>query len=264
MIYIAAIWRIEGRVHLPKIPAKWLIIGPFGYFFYWLGFLKSFASFTAYSGTASETTVLNYTWPIFTLLFYNIIIENNNSKLHFMEYLSIALSFSGVVLLATQGRLVQPGNLAGIGWGLFAGASYGLFSAYSRTLSSRQQPAFLLVSVGISIALTILLIFVNQVFMSAPPLHLSTNTVGLAAISGLLIDGLGYLLWTAALTRSAQEGISLGKIATRMYLLPLLSLGWVALWFGEKRLTDSDFALSAGLIVAGQIVSSIAPKSAPH
>jgi drug/metabolite transporter (DMT)-like permease len=262
LVYAVQIWVQQGRkglfMSIKAIPWRWWVIGPFGYFFYWLGFLNSFRSFAAYSGTASETTVLNYTWPIFTLIFSALLLDRNRrtDRLALMvEYAAIGLAFGGVYLLATNGRMMQVGNVPGILWGLLAGASYGLFSAYSRTVEARAQSAFLLVSVLASLPLTGGLLLVQQLQPEAIPLQLSARMVGLAALSGLLIDGLGYLLWTRALITSVEEGVPLGRIAAVVYVLPLLSLGVVGLWFGETRLFDADVALATLLVLSGAVVS---------
>ncbi len=62
-----------------------------------------------------------------------------------------------MALVATGGDLVrlQVANLRGLAWGLFAGAAYGLFGAYSSTVSGDEHSAFLLASILASCLLII-------------------------------------------------------------------------------------------------------------
>jgi drug/metabolite transporter (DMT)-like permease len=120
-----------------------ILVGPFGYFVYSAALNLSYRNFDS----ASETTVLNYTWPVFTVIFTQLVFKGLTRKdrlVRMIEWLGIGLGFLSVIVLASRGEfnlLVEP-NLPGIGWGLLAGASYGFFSAYSGTVSRERQSIF--------------------------------------------------------------------------------------------------------------------------
>ncbi|MBK8516591.1 MAG: DMT family transporter [Saprospiraceae bacterium] len=119
------------------LSVKFVFFSMTGYFFYWLFFLHSIE---AYGSNVSAPLVLNYTWPfftgIFTILFYK------REKFNSIFYLSSILGFCGVVILLLKGDFASFSiidSVKGFAFGLLAGLSYGLFSAYSSSLTTDKE-----------------------------------------------------------------------------------------------------------------------------
>ena len=147
IIYIVYAYRNYGKElfrQFRHIPVKYFLIGLSGYYAVWVGNTESFRAFDS----ASETTVLNYTWLIFTVFFTETIFRRKkqlNLK-SIIEYTGVFAAFVSVYVLAVKGRWGQfdIGNVEGIFWGLFGGMAYGFFSAYSGTIPKKKQPVFLI------------------------------------------------------------------------------------------------------------------------
>jgi drug/metabolite transporter (DMT)-like permease len=199
---------------------------------------------------ASEAAILNYTWPIFTVLFTELVFPDEEKRgLHvrLVEGVGILLGFLAVVVLATEGDLLSfsISNVKGIGWGLVVGASYGLFSAYSSTVPKKEQSLFLLVSVAISvIAMVPLVIF--EMPLQMPPV----NALAVAAALGCLLNGIGYIAWTRANRLAREQGISISSVASLMFALPPLGLVVIAVLLGEGKLLEIYFMVSLALLLA--------------
>lgn len=61
---------------IKSISIQYLLIGLCGYYIYWLSFIQSFRAFNS----GSEATVLNYTWPIFTIFLQNYFLGIRTEK----------------------------------------------------------------------------------------------------------------------------------------------------------------------------------------
>jgi positive regulator of sigma E activity len=239
---------------LKHIPPIWWIAAPSGYGIYWFCFQRTYTYYEAYNHSTAAPVILNYTWPVFTVLFYQLLYESNVGKpgVRLIEYLSLMLCMAGVAILATEGRFAGIGNLPGILYGLLTGASYGLFSAHSRTLGGIRQLAYLLFAVASSLLLMTAMLG-YQAACGTLQWELSLTDIQLAFVSGCVVESAGYLAWTQALRLSVQEQVPLSRIAARMYVLPLLSLGMVAAWFHETTLTEPYCIGAIVCVLAGAI-----------
>lgn len=131
---------------------RFVAFGLLGYFVYWLGVSQSYR---AYDGVA-EPTVLNYTFPVFTVLFTELLFRRRGRRsfvAYAVEGVGVALAFLSMVLMVTGGNPAQLGvaNPTGLLWGLLGGASYGLFSAYSSTVPRDRQLVSLVYASGTSV-----------------------------------------------------------------------------------------------------------------
>jgi drug/metabolite transporter (DMT)-like permease len=232
----------------------YILWGPLGYFAYNVPQNQSFRAF----GSASETTILNYTWPIFAMLFSKLFTrshaqEGNHRLANLLEGLALFLGLFSVVLVATEGSLtrIQINNPPGLIWGIITGLSYGLFSAYSTTVPRERQPVFLLTGTITST------IFISPFALSE--LHqsglLTFGNIGLSAIMGCLLSGVAYITWTAALRRSVEQSLNLARVLSLVYVLPLLSLTVIFLLLGEGNITRPYFLVSVVLIIISSILS---------
>ena len=94
LTFLAGLSFVHGRELWPRIkmlrPRDWFF-GLFGYFFYWYGLIQCFREFSSASGS----TVLNYTWPVFTVFFTELVFRRTSkSGLHrLVEWTGIFLGF---------------------------------------------------------------------------------------------------------------------------------------------------------------------------
>lgn len=238
-----------GRAGLRRAAnARHLLFGASGYFLYSTALMLSFRAY----GRASEPTVLNYTWPVFTLLLTprfaasaGLAVRSSTARAR----IGVALCLLSVATLATglDPRSFDAGNLPGLLYGLAAGLSYGLFSAYSSTVPSDDHAGFLLAASGGSVVA-----MAPLALRDLPEAVAVTPAEWAAAFAlGALVNGLGYATWTLANRLAAETGEPLARVTAPVFLLPLLSLCAIALLLGEGRLFDPAVALAALLVTAG-------------
>ncbi len=170
-----------------------------------------------------------------------------------MEGVSLLLGMVSVVLVATEGDVAgfQIQNLPGLIWGLAAGASYGLFSAYSATISEREQPVFLLTAIGASFIFVLPLGFTERYLISS----LNLYDLGVALLMGFLVNGISYITWTGALHRARRLKVSVAKIVAPMFLIPLLSLVVISIMLGEGRIWQPYFLVSLITSISGSVLA---------
>lgn len=242
-----------------KIPAAYLLIGPLGYFVYSVAITQSSRAFDS----ISETTILNNTWPVFTVLFADLfLIKTRKPKaIRCVEALGILLSFLSVVILVSGGNFASLQlEIRGILWGLLAGISYGLFGAYSGVINRDEQKVFLLTA----IALSLLLISVPALIESRHTNPLTVLDIVVAFSMGALLDGLGYILWTSAIRLSKERKAQVSTIASLMFFLPFINLAIVRFVLDEQQLYQPYFILSLVLILASTYLIQKATPIAKH
>jgi len=235
-----------GRVRLGHI-----IFGPCGYFIYSIGLVQSYRHFDS----ASETTVLNYTWPVFTIVFTELLFGRRRKRTasgRLVEGVGVGLGFLSVLVLATRGNpaAFETTNVGGVLWGLLAGVSYGLFSAYSSTVSADEQSVFLLAAITTSLLL--------MAGCSVAEIHLlHTFTVQdmlVAVVLGCLLHGVGYITWTRANRLARERGTNISSVASLMFVLPLLSLTVIAVLLKEQQIFQPYFIGSLLLVIASSVL----------
>ena len=106
--------------------SKLFIIGLLGTFFY-----KLFLYLGINKMQASQAFVINYLWPITTVIFACIILKE---KMTFRKIIAILLSFVGVIIITSDGNLldINKNNIIGALYCVIAAISYGLFSVLNK------------------------------------------------------------------------------------------------------------------------------------
>lgn len=226
---------------------KAVMYGLSGYLIYNLCFGLAIIAY----GNATEPTILNYTWPFFTVLFTVLFYKRQKAGLSF--YVSTMLGFGGVILLASKGDLTSIeldrsafGLIAGVGTGL----SYGLFSAFSSSVAQAAQPKFLLLATLLSFIGMLAFAFY---FHGITAFDMPASDFILALIYGLLLDSLGHVFWTRVQALTAERKEDLNAAVSLVYYLPLLSLSLIAIFLKEDQLFQ-PFMLGALLLITGSSV----------
>jgi drug/metabolite transporter (DMT)-like permease len=226
---------------IKKISFSFLFFGLFGYFFYYLGLVQSFHLFNS----ASEPAILNYTFPLFTVIFTDLWFGKKIKrpwKIRFIEYLGVAIGFFAIVVLSTKGNIaaLQITNLPAILWGLSAGVAYAIFSVYSSCVKAEDQDIFLFAGIFSSLLFAIIISF-----SEFNGIHNVTQRSFIAnAVLAIIINGFGYLAWTRANRLAKEKNISISSIASLLFILPLLGLIIVSLILRETAILQPYFLVS--------------------
>jgi drug/metabolite transporter (DMT)-like permease len=239
---------------LPKIkkfPVAFLFFGLFGYFFYYLGLVQSFHLFNS----ASEPAILNYTFPLFTVIFTEIWFGRKIKRaigIRIVEYLGVLIGFFAIVILATKGEVttLQFTNVPAVLWGLSAGVAYALFSVYSSLVKKEDQSIFLLASIFSSLILACII-----TIPEFPELRMVSPNVFVAnALLAIIINGFGYLFWTRANRVASEKNISIATVASLLLIIPFLGLIIIAFTLKETELFHPYFLVSLGLITTSSLL----------
>jgi drug/metabolite transporter (DMT)-like permease len=233
-----------------KFKPSYLFFGLFGYFLYWQCFFQGLREFTSASGT----TVLNYTWPIFTVIFTELFFRTSSKtkRYRLVQAAGVSFGFLAVVVLATEGDLAsfQIPSFVGFLWGLGAGVSYGLFSAFSSSVKSEDQLTFLTISVVTSLAAMLPFSYSELHLLST--LHF--DDFALVAFLGFFIDGLGYMAWASANRQAKEKNIDISSIASLIFFLPIVSIAMLSMVLGEKELFHPYFIITIALLIVSTIL----------
>lgn len=255
LAYAGFLYKGDFIRKLKRIPARYFLIGLFGYYAIWVGNTESFLSYNS----ASETTVLNYTWLIFTVFFSQLFFRPPSSiNARFMVgNLGVLFCFLAVYFLAVEGRIgtFDFSNTRGLFWGLAGGMAYGFFSAYSSKIPKEEHPLFLIAAISSSLlAMLATAIFRNDSFAESV-LKITAFDVLIAFAMGVLVDAFGYVMWTGSLRQASKLDIDISKVASIIFFLPVLSLVIVSIVFGENTIFKDYFLFSLVFLLSGIFLS---------
>lgn len=251
LLYSLIYYKKRFLQKLLHVKIAYFFFGLFGYFIYYLGMFESFHSFNS----ASDPAILNYTFPIFTVIFRDLLFVSKmpkTLKVKLFEYGGLSIAFLSIIIVATHGNIstLQLSNIPGLLWGLLAGISYGLFSAHSTSVRTEDQPIFFLAATFIS--------FLISIYFALPDIHavshLSISNLGFQAILAFVVNGLGYITWTRANRLANVMHIPISSIASLLYILPFLSLIIISYFLKETEITKSYFLLSLVILIIGTYI----------
>ena len=171
---------------------------------------------------ASQAFIINYLWPIMTVLFACIILKE---KMTAKKIIAILLSFVGVIIVTANGDIlnVDKSSMIGAGYCILAAISYGLFSVLNKKKTYNKflsMMLFYLVSFIISL---------SYILVSKSVFIIKTNQlIGLLWI-GIFTSATAFTSWALALEKGDTA-----KISNLAYITPFLSLIWTALILKES------------------------------
>ena len=183
--------------------------------------------------TATSATLYLSTAPVFILLLSRPLL---GERIRPRQWLGVAISFCGVGLIGTQGRLLSGAALASFNIGDFlALLSMAFWGTYTVLLRRRQDPLdtpeFLTVQCAIGLA--VMLPWVAVELAIGAQAHLTAiglGAVAYSAVGSLLLAGAG---WTYVVKRlgAARAGASMHLMPGIAVLLSMLFLGEYPAWY---------------------------------
>jgi drug/metabolite transporter (DMT)-like permease len=233
-----------NKVHLIRMTTRKellssAILGFINPFLYYLILLKAYQLLPA-----QVAQPLNMIWPII-LVFLSVPILRQ--KIERKSFLALFISFTGVYIISSQGRLLEPGHSDLTGIFLATGSS--MFWALYFILNvkdKRDEGVKLLLNFTFgSIYLIITMIVTGK-------LQIETGIKGIASsvYVGIFEMGITFLFWLKAL----QMASTTAKVSNLVYIAPFLSLVFVHFMLHEPVYYTTPLGLV--LIISGIFIQN--------
>ena len=181
---------------------------------------------------ASQAFIINYLWPIMTVVFACFILKE---KMTIRKMVAIVLSFIGVIIVTSNGSLsIESSSLIGALFCILAAISYGLFSVLNKMKKFNKFLSMMLFYLSSFIVSLLYILITKEWYIPQ-----SNQLMGLLWI-GILTSAISFTSWALALEKG-----NTAKISNLAYITPFLSLIWTGLVLKE---TITIYAI-IGLIV---------------
>ena len=188
---------------------------------------------------ASHAFIVNYLWPIMSVVFACVILKE---KLTFKKVLAIAVSFVSVGIVSfSKLSSFSTDLVVGTVLCMLGAVCYGIFTALNRKVQYDKR-----LSMMINYAVTFLLTTVINGCRGDLFLPNGAQALGMAW-NGMFTMALAGTLWILALQRGKTE-----KISNLAYITPFLSLVWTTLFLREAF--DPMNILGLTVIVTGILI----------
>ena len=191
-----------------------------------IGFPGTFLYYVFYyAGTAqmpaSQAFIVNYLWPIMSVVFACIVLKQ---KLTVKKAAAILLSFLGVgISMADRFGNMDQNFLLGAIFCALGAVSYGVFTAFNTKFGYDKRISMML-NYGVTFVITSIINWVNgDLFIPS-----AIQCLGFAW-NGMFTMAVAATLWVMALRIGKTE-----KISNLAYITPFVSMLWTALILHEK------------------------------
>jgi len=193
--------------------------------------------------SASEGFLLAYTWPMLVIL---LTFPFLREKLTVKKLCSIFISFGGIVVIVTHGRIftLSLTSLQGDLLALRGASVFALFSVLGKKYRYDQVVSVFLYFVTALVFIIPTLILFSS--LKIPSWHIWLGLL----LNGLVVNGISYIFWLKALEYGDTSVIS-----NALYFTPFLSLVSITLFLGEQILLSSIVGLI--IIVVGIVLQSV-------
>lgn len=171
---------------------------------------------------ASQAFIINYLWPIMTVLFACIILKEKMTK---RKIIAIIFSFIGVMIVTANGNIlsIEKNSYIGAFYCILAAISYGLFSVFNKKKSYDKH-----ISMMIFYFFSFIISLIYIIIFKAWYIPQTNQLLGLFWI-GFFTSAIAITSWALALEKGDTA-----KISNLAYITPFLSLIWTALILKEK------------------------------
>ncbi len=199
-------------------------------FLYAITFSFAYVSLTTGTGALILFGAVQITMIVLTLI--------SGERLRLMEWLGLGLAFCGLVYLLLPG--VTAPSLSGFFLMAMAGIAWGIYTLRGR--GTKDPLADTTFNFFRSVPLVII-----PALLAFPKMHVSTEGIMLAALSGGITSGIGYAIWYTAL-----RGLTATQAAVVQLSVPIIAaLGGVVL---ISELITLRLILSAFLTLGGILI----------
>ncbi len=200
-------WQIM-KTYSFKDYLKMALIGLPGVFLYYVFYYEGSAKMAA-----SQAFIINYLWPIMSVVFACIVLKE---KMTVRKIVAVLLSFVGVFTVAGEDLInFNAQSVLGVFLCFLAAVSYGLYTALNKKCPYDKQ---VLTTVAmLSAALPSLVV----VLLRGENVMISFKEVPGILWNGVFTMAIANLLWTLALAKG-----NTAKISNLAYITPFLSLVW--------------------------------------
>lgn len=205
-------------------------------FLYYLVLLKSYTLLKA-----QEAGTLNYIWPITLVL---LSIPFLKQKIGLWSIVAVLISFSGIMIISTEGDLNSLSFREP--FGVFLALVSSIFWAMYWILNIKDKKDEVL-KLFLNFGFGTVFIFIYVILFTGFSLPSTKGIVGSAYI-GLFEMSLTYFFWLRGLKYSENSA----KVSNLVYLSPFISLIIIQQVLNEKILTSTVIGLT--LIIAGIIL----------
>lgn len=216
--------------------------------FYYLCFYYSL-----HNGPRIEMNIINYLWPIITMILSVYVFKNKSEKLSFYQWLLVVVSFIGSVYIAFDNSILFFGNGLDFTYLISFGAaiSAGLYLNFNMKLNKYFTSSLYIYFVALIASLVTLLLFYLLV---KPKLIINSETIiGILFISIIIFVG-GQITWAEALRHSNSI-----IVASLSYFTPILSASFLNFFLGDKLSTRLVFG--ATMIIVSNFLLNLKNKN---
>lgn len=189
-----------------------------------------------YAGTdilpASQAFIINYLWPIMSVIFACIILKE---KLSVRKVVAIAVSFAGIIIvMGNDLTALDPKVFGGALCCVMGAVSYGIFTALNQKFNYNKSMSLMVSYFATFVVTTAINIVKSDLFMPR-----------IDQMAGFLWNGIFAVAVANTLWVIALENGKTAKISNFAYITPFLSSVWTFIFLKEPITVYS----MAGLIV---------------
>ncbi|MBQ8250091.1 MAG: DMT family transporter [Clostridia bacterium] len=196
------------------------LIGLPGMFLYYVFYYTG----TSLMGNASQAFIVNYLWPIMSVVFACILL---GEKMTLRKIIAVAVSFFGVVIsLAGELLHFEKTALIGAAFCALGAVSYGAFTALNQKFKYDKRIA-MMIFCFVSFVFTLIINITSGAPFEPKPLEI----IGFAW-AGIFVTGTASTLWQIAL-----ESGNTAKVSNLAYITPFLSTVWSAIFLPDEHIT---------------------------
>lgn len=215
------------KAYKPRDYIITILTGLPGTFFYYVFF---------YAGTdrmpASQAFIVNYLWPVMSIVFACIIMKE---KMTVRKLVAVLISFIGVgVVMGGNITDLKGDIITGAGFCILGAVSYGVFTSLGQ-----KYPYDKRISMMINFCVTFIITTVINGVRGEVFIPSGMDTLGFLW-NGVLTMAVANTAWNIAL-----ESGKTAKISNLAYITPFLSLVWTALILKEQLTVNAI----AGLVI---------------
>ena len=196
---------------------------------------------------AQEAMAINYSWVVMMVILSIPILKQ---KIGLKEFLSIIVSYIGVVLIATKGDILalEFESIKGVSYALITTVIWALFWLFNTKHNSDTVVSLFLIFL-FSLPFIAIVVYLDSGFIMP-----SVNGLIGATYIGLFEMGITFVLWQSALRLSS----SVARVSSLVFITPFLALLIVQLVLREVVLTSTVFGVV--LIISGLLLQKYFTK----